>query len=365
MATTIYTYLHNDDLNGSRIVSMDDCMCKLYTIMRDDSDFMKDFEKDLQSPALYILVNRDESKAYIGETDDFIKRIAHHIIQKDFWKEVLVFLGTNEGTLSKTEVQYLEYLALEKAKAAHSFDLSENTQGGKIPHMNVMQKGKTDKFFKYVQFLSKFVDCGIFENRSNNESSKPKVLPSSVSLTSEDLKETVKSALNGEGKYSKNKVALQIKNNELKNFWECVYELTQKGELAIERDFRIGNEMMLKTDIVYKEFFPSKLILYIRPSRFFPLYQKQCHKLGKTFLSRTSLKYYLESSKEYFGHKNAMRFKFIVRGQTQTLGKKKEDENKMSSKSPIDRVMCFDYEAVMNNYGIDINSYVPGDIPDE
>ena len=30
MATTIYTYLHNDDLNGSRIVSMDDCMCKLY-----------------------------------------------------------------------------------------------------------------------------------------------------------------------------------------------------------------------------------------------------------------------------------------------------------------------------------------------
>ena len=30
MATTIYTYLHNDDLSGSRIVSMDDCMCKLY-----------------------------------------------------------------------------------------------------------------------------------------------------------------------------------------------------------------------------------------------------------------------------------------------------------------------------------------------
>ena len=116
MATTIYTYLHNDDLNGSRIVSMDDCMCKLYNIMRDDSNFMKDFEKDLQSPALYILINKDKSKAYIGETDDFIKRIAQHIIKKDFWAEVMVFLGTNEDTLSKTEVQYLEYLALEKAK---------------------------------------------------------------------------------------------------------------------------------------------------------------------------------------------------------------------------------------------------------
>lgn len=27
MATTIYTYLYNDDLDGSRIVSMDDSMC--------------------------------------------------------------------------------------------------------------------------------------------------------------------------------------------------------------------------------------------------------------------------------------------------------------------------------------------------
>ncbi len=44
MATTIYTYLHNDDLNGSRIVSMDDSMCKLYSIICDNSDFMKDIE---------------------------------------------------------------------------------------------------------------------------------------------------------------------------------------------------------------------------------------------------------------------------------------------------------------------------------
>ena len=29
--------LHNDDLNGSRIVSMNDCMCKLYNIKREDN----------------------------------------------------------------------------------------------------------------------------------------------------------------------------------------------------------------------------------------------------------------------------------------------------------------------------------------
>ena len=162
MATTIYTYLHNDDLSGSRIVSMDESMCKLYNIKRDDTSFLKDFNIDLQRPALYILLNKETCKAYIGETDDFVKRITQHLIKKDFWDEVLVFLGSNEDTLSKTEVQYLEYLAYNKASELKRYDLSENTQSPKQPHMNVMLKAKTDKFFHYVKVLARFVGCDIF-----------------------------------------------------------------------------------------------------------------------------------------------------------------------------------------------------------
>ena len=162
MATTIYTYLHNDDLKGSRIVKMDDCMCMLYDIKREDASFMKDFNEDLQKPALYILINRETNKAYIGETDDFTKRIVQHLIKKDFWNEVLVFLGSNEDTLSKTEVQYLEYLAYNKASELKRYDLSENTQSPKQPHMNVMLRAKTDKFFHYVEILAQFIGCDIF-----------------------------------------------------------------------------------------------------------------------------------------------------------------------------------------------------------
>ncbi len=240
MATTIYTYLHNDDLNGSRIVSMDDCMCKLYNIIRDDSCFMKDFEKDLQSPALYILTNKEQSRAYIGETDDFIKRIGQHIVKKDFWTEVMVFLGTNEDTLSKTEVQYLEFLALEKAKLVKSYDLSENTQAGKIPHMNVIQKGKTDKFFKYVQFLAKFVGCDIFEKRPNVilrtslEAELSKVTPIPVKETAEDLKGRIFLSLNGNGKYTKRTFVWQVVNEFLR-----IYPQTSFAELlaTFKRDY--------------------------------------------------------------------------------------------------------------------------------
>ena len=222
MATTIYTYLHNDDLNGSRIVSMDDCMCKLYNIKRDDNEFLKDFNEDLQNPALYILTNKNSRKAYIGETDDFTKRIVQHLAKKYFWDEVMVFLAS-DGSLSKTEVQYLECLAYQKACEMNSYDLTENTQTPKSPHMSVMQKAKADKFFKYVQFLAKFVGSDIFEKRPNVvlkttlEAVQPKVLPVDIEYTSEDLKGRIYMSLNDEGKYSKREIVLAIVKNFLKH----------------------------------------------------------------------------------------------------------------------------------------------------
>ena len=75
MGTAIYTYFLSDDLEGSRKVFLDDCMCELYKINRDDAAFFKAFNDALQNPALYILLNEKQRKAYIGETDDFLKRI--------------------------------------------------------------------------------------------------------------------------------------------------------------------------------------------------------------------------------------------------------------------------------------------------
>lgn len=242
MATTISTYLYNDDLNGSRVVSMDDCMCILYDIKRDDSEFFEQFNEELQKPALYILVNRNKQKAYIGETDDFNKRINQHFARKDFWDEVLVFLGVND-TISKTEVLYLEYCAYKKAEEVKSYDLSENTQSPKQPHMSVMQRGKADKFFKYVQFLAKFVGCDIFEKRKSVvltttlKAFQPKVTPIAIEFSSDDLKGRICMSLNGKGKYSKRQMALEIVRKFMQEFPE-----TTLGELkaTFKRDF-LGN----------------------------------------------------------------------------------------------------------------------------
>ena len=93
MAKTIHTILYDDVLDGSRIVTMDNCVCQLYDIKRDYDAIIKDSRENLSKPALYVLLNRRKRKAYIGETDDFSQRIASHMLKKDFWGEALAFMG--------------------------------------------------------------------------------------------------------------------------------------------------------------------------------------------------------------------------------------------------------------------------------
>ena len=137
MAKTIHTVLYDDVLEGSRIVTMDNCVCQLYDIKRDYEAIIRDSRENLSKPALYVLLNRKKGKAYIGETDDFSQRIASHMLKKEFWDEALAFMA-NDNSLTTTEVRYLESLSYEIAKAAGTYDLTENTQIPKRPYVQTI-----------------------------------------------------------------------------------------------------------------------------------------------------------------------------------------------------------------------------------
>lgn len=203
MAKTIHTILYDDVLNGSRIVTMDNCVCQLYDIMRDYDALIKDSKENLAKPALYVLLNRSAGKAYIGETDDFSQRIASHMLKKEFWDEALAFMA-NDNSLTTTEVRYLESLSYEVAKAAGVYDLSENTQVPKRPYVQSIQEYKIKDFFNYVKLLTKFVGCNVFEKTTNHQqsanfsSSVRKIIPIDLGITSQNLEgREVKLSLNG------------------------------------------------------------------------------------------------------------------------------------------------------------------------
>lgn len=111
MAKTIHTILYDDVLDGSKIVTMDNCVCQLYDIKRDYESIIKNGKVNLSKPALYVLLNRSGRKAYIGETDDFSQRIASHMLKKEFWDEALAFMANQ---WDKVNLQNLARIAKEQ-----------------------------------------------------------------------------------------------------------------------------------------------------------------------------------------------------------------------------------------------------------
>lgn len=199
MAKTIHTILYDDVLDGSKIITMDNCVCQLFDIKRDFDTLIRDEKDVLSKPALYILLNRENRKAYIGETDDFLQRIASHNAKKGFWDEALAFMA-NDNSLTTTEVRYLESLSYEIARNASSYDLSENTQVPKKPFVQKIQEYKIKDFFKYVTLLTKFVGCDLFEkNRNTQQGSQQVHKPIKIDLEvkAEDLQGRVAIRLNG------------------------------------------------------------------------------------------------------------------------------------------------------------------------
>ena len=65
MAKIVHMTFFSDSLEGSRLVQLGNHVCQLYDLMRDDDASFKSLSDELDTPALYILLNRRERQAYI------------------------------------------------------------------------------------------------------------------------------------------------------------------------------------------------------------------------------------------------------------------------------------------------------------
>ncbi len=216
MARIVHITFFSDSLEGSRLVQLGNHVCQLYDLMREDDTSFKSLSDDLDTPALYILLNRKSRQAYIGQTDCFIQRVSQHMAKKDFWDEVLAFIAS-DGSINATEVQYLEATAYSAAKEAGSYNLSENSQVPKPHKISQLAKYNSQDFFKVVCDLSKIVGCSIFIHGSKEKKpaeAKQKITPSKAEtlvVSSDSLQGTgIKILLNGKGPYNKRKFVLEV-----------------------------------------------------------------------------------------------------------------------------------------------------------
>ena len=164
MGKTVTTYLIDGDPQGTQYVLISNKICQMYVIPRSNLAILNE-RKELQTPALYILLGEDEAtkpKAYIGETENFRERVKDHDSKKGFWQKALLFIS-KDAAMTKADVQYLEHRAIAEAKISKTYILNENKQTPKAPNLPEYRKDDMEEFFEDVKFLTSFIGCNIFE----------------------------------------------------------------------------------------------------------------------------------------------------------------------------------------------------------
>lgn len=164
MGKTVTTYLIDGDPKGTQYAFISNKICQMFVVPRSNLAYLNTQEK-LQKPAFYILLGEDETtkpQAYIGETENFRERVKDHDSKKTFWQKALIFVS-KDADMTKADVQYLEYKAIEQARKANAYVLSDNKQTPKAPNLPEYQKDSMDEFFDDVKFLASFIGCNIFE----------------------------------------------------------------------------------------------------------------------------------------------------------------------------------------------------------
>lgn len=165
---TVYTKLLDTTLDGARIIDMGSTKtCQCYVLPYDT--IAKVGKQYLTGKyAFYILLGNRKfggQSAYIGQTNDFVNRVADHKQKKDWWDTALVFVSKADEIFA-SETLYLEYLGWKEACDAHSF-IIENTKPIKEPGLSDDKKNDMELFFEEIKFLTRFYGCAIFDKPIN------------------------------------------------------------------------------------------------------------------------------------------------------------------------------------------------------
>lgn len=141
-------------------------------------------------------------------------------------------------------------------------------------------------------------------------------------------------------------------SNELSGFWETVEVLASSNRIWPKVDYHIklfSKPVAIQESKYPLEFVQGKRYLCINFPRLAHMYAAEGKAIDGKTIPRDTLKYYLEHSPEFLGTAKSMRFRVIEN----VSGYFAEDQE--CGKSKVTTSMIFDYEAIRESYGIDID----------
>lgn len=160
----IQTFLIDGTLEGVRIIECESSV-KAFVIPRIKINDVKT-RPELAQPALYFLVGADGKRGYIGESENFFHRIKNHDQEKQWW-DVAIAVVSLSNSLEKSDVKYLESMAVELAHGG-SMQIENKT----IPSRNTIHEFKQHglaKVLEDAQFVLTFLGYDLFSSPQREE----------------------------------------------------------------------------------------------------------------------------------------------------------------------------------------------------
>ncbi|MDX8381845.1 MAG: GIY-YIG nuclease family protein [Ghiorsea sp.] len=238
-AKTIQIFLPDGNPRGVRIAEITSRTVQVCLIPRAGLELALKRD-ELAAPGLYLLFgsNEDDGKltAYIGEAENFAKRIKNPDHQKREWTHAMV-ATSKTGFLTKTHVKYLESISIDEATKANRYRLG-NGQSSARPHVRESDEADIWDFFETMRLLVSTLGYPIFDEMIK------------ANIKKKDLLHCKGKDADATGEYTEDGLVVLTGST-------CNLEVTNRAEVGItKRREKLLEEGVLKVDgnvLIFKE----------------------------------------------------------------------------------------------------------------
>lgn len=161
----IQTFLPDGSLEGVKVIELSESSIKAFVVPRIKLNDLKQ-RSEISQPSLYLLINSADNQLYIGESENFFHRVKNHDQSKDFW-DLAIAIVSSTNSLEKSDVKYLESLAVERAQTTAAMEVLNKT----IPSRNNVHEFKVhtlEKILEDTAMIAESLGFSIFSSKKDN-----------------------------------------------------------------------------------------------------------------------------------------------------------------------------------------------------
>lgn len=125
------------------------------------NDFFKSNNRSYYG--IYLLLS--ENMVYIGQSSDLSRRIKQHLDGKEWWEKVVI-LTTNDNSLNRSDIDYLEAVLISKAVKVGRLS-SDNKNKGNKKKIDKFRKCEMDQYIDEALFMLKMIDIKVFVEKKD------------------------------------------------------------------------------------------------------------------------------------------------------------------------------------------------------